>query len=881
MKRHLRLALAGIAAVALGYQLDRPLAVRLGSGLKGTQATRGFYGAEEDFRWTGEVGTVVVPEPGPGRRVRVEVDLQAWRPRGERAPQAFVEAAGARALARPTTEPQTVSLETTTSGSWSSDLDVRVRSEVFTPGDGDERPLGVRVREVRLVPLRPGWGLRGVPLRPLLLTALLVPLLFAFLARTGASSRAALALGFAAAALAGIGFAVARARTAAAVLPVLVAVAILEGVLRFAPGPCRALGQVVLEAGRAFAVGMRSLWSWPALAVGVVGSLAVIGAYLTKPLLVIDPASRTGSAVLRAFGPQGGDDTLRFRHLQRGSVVDLRDFGSGPSWRVRASLSASRALPRPLALLRLGTQEATSDAAPPWTTVDLAAASPVGLRSGLLVEFPAAALPIDLRLQRLEVDRGASLPSPCALACVLGAALLLAGAVAIAGAGPPAVWSTAALTTGVLVLALRAQPLATVPFLPAALGIAGASALFSALAAGAARLARGRGKSLVPTPAARAAAALGFAAFWATTAYPLYRGGHFVFHSSIAEEIWRGRFLLFYLPYPGSVLTRQPQWANVIVPHPCLYHTLVSPLAALPHDWFYFLEKGVLAVLLAGNVLMTSLIALRAGGERSAGFAAVLAAAIPASYQLLGLGHLMTILGAWAFALAFGHLVLRFDALPERRTLVTAAALLALCFLSYFAGLLFALVVLTVAAAALGRSQPRAVRALIVATVLAAAVAFALYYVHWTGPFLGQTVPRLLARASGGAGGAGEGAPTAFPLVRRLARVPEQLEYTFGSLLVPLLGLLGLGLARGKATRTLLLAWGGVLVVFTGLDQFFNFLLKHHYFTIVPVAVGGGLLLSGLAERGRYGRGLSWAAVLAVLILGAQRAFEAATGRIP
>ena len=412
LKRLVRLAFAGIAAVALGYQLDRPLAMRLGSGFLDAQAARGFYGAEEDFRWTGEVGTVVVPEPGPGRRVRVEVDLQAWRPRGERAPQAFVEAAGARALVRPTTEPQTVSLETTTSGLWSSDLDVRVRSEVFTPGGGDERSLGVRVRELRLAPLRPGWGLRGVPLRPLVLTALLVPLLFTLLARTGAPSRAAYALGLVSAVLAGIAFALARAHAAAAVLPVLVALAVLEAVLRFAPGPCRALGQVVAEAGRAFALGIRSLWSWPALAVAIVASLAVIGAYLAQPLLVIDPTSRAGGAVLRGLGPQGGDDALRFRHLQRGSVVDLRDFGSGPSWRVRASLDASRALPRPLALLRVGAQEATSGAAPPWTSVDLAVASPAGLRSGLVVEFPAAALPIDLRLQRLEVDRGASLPSP-------------------------------------------------------------------------------------------------------------------------------------------------------------------------------------------------------------------------------------------------------------------------------------------------------------------------------------------------------------------------------------------------------------------------------------------------------------------------------------
>ena len=804
----MRLAFAATIAVALGYQLDRPLRIRLGTGFLDARVARGLYGAEEDFRWTGEQGAIVVPEPGPRRRARVEVDLQAWRPRGEKAPQVWVEAGGARVLARPITEPQTVSLETTTSGLWSSDLDVRVRSEVFTPGGGDDRPLGVRVRELRLLPLHPGWGLRGVPLRPLVLTALLVPLLFTFLARTGAPSRAAFALGLASAVLAGIGFALARAHAAAAVLPVLVAMAALEAVPRFAPGPCRVLGQAVTEAGRAFTSGMRSLWSWPALVVAVGASLAVVGAYLTQPLLVIDPTSRAGAAVLLGLGSQGGDDTQRFRHLRRGSAVDLRDFGSGPSWRVRASLDASRALPRPLALLRVGAQEATSDAAPPWTTVELAAASPAGLHSGLVLEFPAAALPIDLRLLRIEVDRGKSLPSPYALICVLGAAFLLAGAMAIAGAGPPAVWSTAAVTTGVLVLAVRVEPLATVPFLPAAFGIAGAAALFSALSLGVARLARGRGTSLIPPHAALAAAALGFAAFWATTAYPLYRGGHFVFHSSIAEEIWHGRFLLFYLPYPGSVLSHQAQWTNLIVPHPCLYQTLVSPLAAFPREWFYFLEKGVLAFLLAGNVLVTSLLALRVGGERSAIFAAALAASIPASYQLLGLGHLMTILGVWAFALAFAYLALRFDALPERRTLFGAAALLTLCFLSYFAGLLFALVVLGSAAAGLRRTHPGPVRALLVASALAAVAAFALYYVHWTWPFLSQSVPRFVSRATA-QGATRDTVAVTIPLFRRLVRITEQLQYTFGTSLVPILGLLGLGLAHGRAARTLLVAWGG------------------------------------------------------------------------
>ena len=91
-------------------------------------------------------------------------------------------------------------------------------------------------------------------------------------------------------------------------------------------------------------------------------------------------------------------------------------------------------------------------------------------------------------------------------------------------------------------------------------------------------------------------------AWLAATTAPLYRGGHFVFHSSIAEEIWKGRFLLYYLPYPGSMLSQQAQWGNVIVPHPALYHTLAAPLAALPHAAFFVAEKVLLALLLAAMV---------------------------------------------------------------------------------------------------------------------------------------------------------------------------------------------------------------------------------------------------------------------------------------
>jgi hypothetical protein len=147
--------------------------------------------------------------------------------------------------------------------------------------------------------------------------------------------------------------------------------------------------------------------------------------------------------------------------------------------------------------------------------------------------------------------------------------------------------------------------------------------------------------------------------------------------------------------------------------------------------------------------------------------------------------------------------------------------------------------------------------------------------VNWFWPFLSKTVPQLL----GGSGAHSGSSAGALPL--RIAAMPHKLAYTFGSALVPALGLFGLFLARRGVERVLLLAWAAVLPVFMVLDLSFNFLLKHHYFTMVPVAVGGGVLLARIAERGRWGRVAALAALLAVALLGARVGLDAAMGRIP
>jgi hypothetical protein len=201
-------------------------------------------------------------------------------------------------------------------------------------------------------------------------------------------------------------------------------------------------------------------------------------------------------------------------------------------------------------------------------------------------------------------------------------------------------------------------------------------------------------------------------------------------------------------------------------------------------------------------------------------------------------------------------------------------ALLAFCFLAYTAGLLFAAFALAAALPFVFRKDPATARALATAGLAAAAVAFLLYYVHWTWPFLSQSVPRILHGSA-----APEGGGT--PVLRRLLALPHKLNYSYGSVLIPVLGLAGLARARTLHGWPLLLSWAAVLPVFSVADLFFNLLLKHHYFTAVPVAVGGGLLLAALARRGAAGRVSAGVLLGIALLLGLQTALDAALGRIP
>jgi hypothetical protein len=296
---------------------------------------------------------------------------------------------------------------------------------------------------------------------------------------------------------------------------------------------------------------------------------------------------------------------------------------------------------------------------------------------------------------------------------------------------------------------------------------------------------------------------------------------------------------------------------------------VTSPLAVFPREWFYLLTKLFLAFLLFSLVLVAGVVGAAAGDRRSGIYGAAAAAAFPTGSQLLGLGHLMTIFGAFGAALALGFVALLETRLTLRREWLWALALVTFAFLSYTGSLLFGSVALVFASVALVRTEPPLARSLRLLLIASWTLALLLYYVHWVAPFFRETLPRMAS---------GAGSDRGIDLPARLALLPEKLTYTFGFWWVPLVGLLGLTRAEGRPRRMLLYGWAIVLPLFSALDLVFNFLLKHHYFSFPAIAVGFGLALRRLEEKGAFGMAVFLLVFVSVCVMGLLELWRVATG---
>jgi hypothetical protein len=868
-------AAATLALVCLAYQLPASLDADLGSSWSGALVARGFYEPEGPYRWSRGVSELVFPDPGQTRSARLELTLSGFRPRGTDTPNVLLEAGDAGGQSHritPSRRIESYAFETETVGRWSSTLTVRLRSDVFSPGAGDERALGVRLHRARLLVRGPA----APPARQLLAALALVLLLFTSVRSRRA--RVASALGLAVALAVGYGWA--RLPTAFFAPGVAVGLSILVVASQLLPSAARFLRDVTTRSALALRVGAVALatrWAAALTACAVVGAVL---AYGLRPSFDVDLGSGRADLIASRFtGYDRAEDGTTFRRPLPDATLDLRDFGWGSPWTLSVRASVERVSPlSPVTevLVRTSEEDFAADLSRDWGTYRFDLPDPGrSWRAGRTLTFPGLGRgggeEAALEIASVRVDRGVSFPSIHALALVVASSLLLAAAFAAAGLSPRAASAGGALLALLVDYGIYVEPVIVTPALGRAL-LAGGTALLGACCARGwiAALAE---RDLVPelAPGALAVAVSGLVIWFLETASPLYVGGHFVYHTSIAEEIWRGKFFLYYFPGPDNMLSHQPQWGNLVVPHPSFYHTVAAPFAALPHEGFYLATKAFLALLLFGLTLSAALMATSSAGTPRAGvYAAAVSAGAPTGSQLLGLGHLMTIFGAFGAAVGLGFVVIQERRLSRRREWLIGVGLITLCFLSYTGSLLFGSVTLAMSVLWLYRSERTL--ALRLATLLLAGwgLALLLYYMHWVVPFLTDSLPQL----------AGKGSSGTVDLGARLRLAPEKLSYTFGSWLVAAFGLAGLGLARSRARRVLLGSWGSVLILFSGLDLYFNFLLKHHYFSLPAVAVGAALALHWLEGKKTPGRLLLAAFVVFLWMMGLEEALRVAAGGV-
>jgi hypothetical protein len=830
-------AVLTMALVALAYRFPAAIEIDLGRGVEGALGSSGFYDTEGSYRWSRARGEIVFPDPGARNPVRLELVLSGFRPPGSEPPRVAIEAGGRSLTLTPSRRIETYSLETSTEGKWSSSSRVQIRSDTFVPGGGDERALGVRVHRARLILDGPALP----PLRQILASGAAAALLALYLGAPGGT-----ALGF----LLGLGFLFFRFY--AALLAPALAFSALTVVLvaSLLPGPSKFAGEISRGFGRSLLDGALALRSRLILPIAGLMTLATFAGYALRPRFELSLGSGLADPLAKRFaGLDRDEEGVLFRETFPGASIDLRDFGASSSWAVSIAAAAE---PGRAVFVQAGEQALVVDLdsrfhahrfeldAPRW-----------GWRSGHVLRFGLG--PGRLRIASIGVDRGRSLPPLRVLALVLVSLALFAAAFGVCGLAPRWAHCLGAAIGGLVVVGIAAAPVFFVPFLSRIALAALASVLAASAARGLLSALSRTGLAPEPSAGALAIASAAFCLWFLATASPLYSGGHFGYHTSVAEEIWQGKFFLYYFPGPDNMLSHQPQWGNMTVPHPSLYHTVTSPLALFPREWFYLTTKLFLALLLFGVTLASSVVAHAAGGKRAGVYAAAAAAAFPTGWQLLGLGHLMTIFGTFGAATALGFVALLQTRLTQRREWLVALSLVTFAFLSYTGSLLFGSIALAFSSVALVPKEPRLAKSLGGLLLAGWGLALLLYYIHWVSPFFRDTLPQMLS---------GAGSDRSIDWAARLKLLPGKLDYTFGAFWVPLIGLLGLTRAEGRPRRLLLYGWAFTLPLVSGLDLVFNFLLKHHYFSFPAIAIGFGLALRRLEEKGSF-----WVAVFLLIVV--------------
>ena len=356
------------------------------------------------------------------------------------------------------------------------------------------------------------------------------------------------------------------------------------------------------------------------------------------------------------------------------------------------------------------------------------------------------------------------------------------------------------------------------------------------------------------------------------------------YHMKWLRTLLAGDWQALY--FPGGLSEVPPEWGmSLLIPKSPLFYMVAAALSVPPFD-LETLVKWLICFLDASLVPLVYWFSMRAGASRRASLtAACLYAAMPLAFRAFSYGILPTIFAQW-LAAGFVAFVLAISLKGWRpATLLAGVFLAALTLLAFPTVAVF--VTLVVAFVPLGwwfaggRGVVRSFTwQLYVALGAGWLLAIVLYYGLYIGPVV-ASAQALLAPAEGGG-----------TTVRWPGGAAELVAWTadyLASTLPILLAAVGLPLLWRRKHATLmhtrtsivLIAWLAIGPLFMIANYKVDMIGKHLFFTMLPVAVLGGLGLAALGGRGAWGRRLAGLTLSAVawqaLVFWVERLVRAST----
>lgn len=630
---------------------------------------------------------------------------------------------------------------------------------------------------------------------------------------------------------------------------------------------------------------LRAAWGWQAPLLPIAAAALLLGAYQVERPYAVNVGGAHETPFTQNFHPKetadDGQTSMRWTHQT--SFLLLKGVGGGRERLVTLRLRSGRpaGVRQPVTILVNGVELQQIVVGPEWQTVRLDVQGAAAAAHGVSVELRTNAekLPtsggkvVGVQVDRLRVETagaGRTVPAWDTFGLTL-AAVLLVYLIAVrvlsftmAAAGRRRWTAALAALAGALVLA--ALFALARPYIAAysatlcglLLGILAVLLLPAPLMWLGSRL--GLAVTRPEAVALCAILALGIAVKLGGLLYPDTNVIDLPWHVKWQRTLLQGDFAALYFP---SALSSGPgEWGEGIrIPKSPLYYVAMAPVTLLP------VTVGVALKLAAGLIESTMLLFayafLKRLGHGTAGVAAAaLYTVTPLSYLVLSFGSYPTLFAQFLTTAAFATLLGGWRRFDHPAVFAAFTALLTLSLLAYPVVAVFNVCVLT--AFGLWRwrdahdaGETRRALLVLLGVALAALLAFLGYYIHHVGVTL-ASVGTLTGETAQSRGRTSGGLLTA---PGHILSVAVKSVLTGRMLVLLVIATAGVILwrreTREDVTRVswqLFLLWFLIMPAFVPVDAYVELLLKPLFYTMLPVAVFGGVTLVWLWRRGRTGR---------------------------